>query len=102
MTRNQAIEQRWAELCNEYAANDDFMVPQLEYGKYVLLENKYGEGRLLPAEYADCADDDEKIVERHTGFYARLSAPGYMDCTEYETINSVADVDEFFSMYYGD
>ena len=37
--------------------------------------------------------------EEKTGFYARLSAPGYMDCTAYTPIDSESDVESFFEMW---
>jgi len=95
--RSDKIEDKWSELSGK--SKSGFMAPCLDYGPYVIVENKHGEGRLLPANCADLRGDDEHIIERRTGYYARLSASGYMDCTDYETIDSVADVVSFFDTW---
>ena len=33
-------------------------------------------------------------------FWARLSAPGYLDCTEWTPINNNSDVDSFYEMFF--
>ena len=61
-----------------------FMVPVYEQGEFVRIEDKNGESCSIPLEYYNEADHaPECITERETGWFARLSAPGYMDCTEW-------------------
>ncbi|MCK9569034.1 hypothetical protein M0R72_08840 [Candidatus Pacearchaeota archaeon] len=91
------IEAKWDELSARIT--EEFMSPSLEYGPYVIVENRGGESRLLPADCRDLRDPEERITERRTGYYARLSASGYLDCTDYETIDSVDDVETFFDTW---
>ena len=69
-----------------------FMKPQIVKGCFVREE----EGDWCPEEYAGFEPE-----ERSDGFFARLSAPGYMDCTywngPYETAAEAAA--ELYSMY---
>lgn len=69
-----------------------FMKPQIVKGCFVRGE----EGDWCPEEYADFEPE-----ERSDGFFARLSAPGYMDCTEwygpFETCEEAADA--LYGMY---
>jgi hypothetical protein len=70
----------------------DFMQPEVWQGTMVAVEHK-GERSLFPEESftvdeaitETCGDDWEEVtVARATGFWCRLSAPGYMDCTEWD------------------
>ena len=69
-------------LTAEYS-DDEFMQPQIIPGHAL-------SGEEIPADY----DDDLPL------FWARLSAPGYMDCTDWTAINSNSDIDMFFEVYY--
>jgi hypothetical protein len=62
-----------------------FMVPEYVRDDFVEVENKYGEMRLIPADIAkDAMESDEEITEHHKKkIFARLSAPGYMDSTDW-------------------
>ena len=51
---------------------DDFMQPDIILGKYII--DDYGDQHFKDT---DCLMDPEK-------YYARLSAPGFMDCTDYD------------------
>jgi hypothetical protein len=35
-------------------------------------------------DYVECGEKDIRSVEMHYGYGVRLSAPGYMDCTDWE------------------
>lgn len=67
-----------------------FMVPAIEHGEFIRMEDATGETRLFPADCLDVAEllhlarkgDVTLAVER--GFFARLSAPGYMDATDWQ------------------
>jgi hypothetical protein len=73
-----------------------FMEPQYELGSWVEIENKYGETRFVPAEYADDLDDGERVVTLHMlKWGARLSAPGYLDCTEWAIFDTEAEARQY-------
>jgi hypothetical protein len=63
-----------------------FMKPQVVKGVFVRSED----GEWCPEHYAEGSFD-----EREEGFFARMSAPGYMDCTEwsgpFKTCEEAAD-----------
>lgn len=59
-----------------FAENDDFI--EYELG---------GETFVIPAEHEDVipADEGAEVTERFSGkWFARMSAPGYTDCTDWE------------------
>jgi hypothetical protein len=58
-----------------------FMVPVYEKSEFVRCE-MHGEVSSVPADCYNEADHGTAI-ERETGWFYRLSAPGYMDCTEW-------------------
>lgn len=61
-----------------------FMVPEYSNEAFVEIENKYGESRIVPAEFADLEEgESETNAWRGTHWFCRLSAPGYMDCTDW-------------------
>ena len=61
-----------------------FMEPQYELGAWAEIENEYGETSYIPAEYAGDLVEGERVVQLHPlKIGVRLSAPGYMDCTEW-------------------
>ena len=62
-----------------------FMQPEIVYGEWCEIETDHG-AFLVPAEDAEgaCANaPNGAIAERKQGYGARLSAPGYLDCTEW-------------------
>lgn len=67
-----------------------FMKPFATYGTFHQLDTRTEGIVSVPAEYfsaAQFAHDngmDVDDVETITGWFARLSAPGYMDCTEWQ------------------
>lgn len=66
------------------AMNREFMRPFVQSGKWDCVENKHKEGAVV--EHGTYYDDDPDwtLIETVSGWCARLSAPGYMDCTEWE------------------
>lgn len=56
-----------------------FMRPTIEHNHWALIADNDNDDRWIPKEYVS----DEPILEERTGYGARLSAPGYLDCTEY-------------------
>lgn len=51
------------------------------------------------AEEWDRPIEDVEIIE---GYGARLSAPGYMDCTEWSVFNTPAEAQAYLDEYYPD
>jgi hypothetical protein len=50
-----------------------FMQPEIRQGVFIRTDED-----LVPAEYANYPDGEEV-----SGWFCRLSAPGYLDCTEW-------------------
>jgi hypothetical protein len=69
------------------ALNEFFLKPFTESGKWDVIEDKYGDVSVVPhgtIGYAEPEEDEyPKILETLSGWCSRLSAPGYMDCTEW-------------------
>ena len=60
-----------------------FMTPNYDNNIFVTIENLQGELTFCPQGYEDLQDGD-KISGTFKGkFFARLSADGYMDCTDW-------------------
>lgn len=88
------IRARFWELCD--SAPSRFMVPELDapqrlwacdgpYGTMILTADDVSEGMTL--EFVGI------------GARIRLSAPGYLDCTEWSPVADVADVEQFFTIF---
>lgn len=72
-----------------------FMVPEYFNGRMLRAENSRGESELFPADMPHEAIDyalgpnrvwdesEQAFVETQEGWFCRLSAPGYTDCTEW-------------------
>ncbi len=81
------------------------MIPYiLDRQRWYEIETASGESEWIPADdagdiLADLAPGDSvKIIE---GYGARLSAPGYMDCTEWTVFDTRAQAAEYLlEMYY--
>ncbi len=66
-----------------------FMKPEITYGTFVLIEAPDGDWLVPEADYnpdrpLECTDSNARYVldtEELTAWFARLSAPGYLDCT---------------------
>ena len=46
--------------------------------------------------------DPDELCELHEGWIARMSAPGYMDCTSWTAHKSVEEADEYLEEMYGE
>jgi hypothetical protein len=71
-----------------------FMKPQYQKGVFWHVQNQHGEGTIVggwlvgeaPAadDFRDCIEHGDPVsFEQVQGWFFRLSAPGYMDCTEW-------------------
>lgn len=92
-----------------------FMVQEVCYGHYYLIEANHGETTLVPADvcngetagdFADYVqgkiDDPDEPVESTEGWYGRMSAPGYLDCTDWTWGETEQEVRATLTEYYGD
>lgn len=82
----------------------DFMEPQVEYGKWALVEDDE-ESRWVPGEYANDAGvigPTGKVVEIRMGWGAHYSAPGYLDQTEWEVFDTQEEAEAYLEEMYGD
>lgn len=101
----------WQALCA------GFMTPDIYFGGFFLVETSAGT-ECIPADvigrtcstaaesFADYCegsiDDPDALVEYREGWLARLSAPGYMDCTDWSHHETEADAVEYLVETYGD
>lgn len=79
-----------------------FMQKQIVYQSWYLVETTNGT-ECMPSDLcdsdlesvADYCEGTPQSVEEVTGFGARLSAPGYMDCTEWTIFGTLACAEEY-------
>ena len=93
-----------------------FMEPEIIGCDYWEVSANHGETHYVPcdvesdpAELADYVDgtidlddDGKPIAERKTGFLARLSAPGYMDCTDWTAHDTEDEARAYLAETFGD
>ena len=71
-----------------------FMIPEYEKSTFYEVESTTGEGSLVPGDLVGKSPDledftdyieggDPESFEQVSGWFARLSAPGYMDATDW-------------------
>ena len=58
-----------------------FMQPEFYQGEMIHIVDKYGDEITVPIEYY--SEYMGEIDETHNAWYFRLSASGYMDCTDW-------------------
>ena len=56
----------------------------------------------LQAHFGDYYDGKVQSVSTRTGFGARLSAPGYMDCTEWSVFDTESEAQAWLEEMYGE
>ena len=91
-----------------------FMTRDIYSGRYYAVSVEHGSTAYLPAdvcspedvaEYVegrvDLDEDGEPIVETLIGVLGRLSAPGYMDCTDWTTYGSVDEAAQELAEEHG-
>ena len=93
------IESTFERLCNEYNT-DVFLTPRLEED-YAEVETE-DETYYFPIDDWRSIEGDNEytFVKEHKGFIVRASANGYMDCTDWEPIESVSDLENWFEYHY--
>ena len=93
------------ELCEEYAKADSFMEPQVELWDWFIYEDEHGGTTAVDHDYLHdippmCIVD--VIEQRCTGYGARLSAPGYMDCTDWVVFDTEQEAIDYLAETYLD
>lgn len=88
------------------------MKPQIIYGEWIRVETNVGtedlEGDLFKGvpneeDVRDYLEGDEIYsIERITGYGARLSMPGYLDCTPWCVHTLEQDAKDYLTEMYGD
>jgi hypothetical protein len=89
------------------------MKKQIEFGKWVEVETTHGTQWIpqyvVGLQSVFSADDVADYIEGKfisaelvTGYGARLSMPGYMDCTEWTVYETEQEAKEGLELMYGD
>ena len=91
-----------------------FMQKQVEFGSYFEIDTTAGTeivpanviGRTVGTDVSAFADylegepvNEDEVVECKEGWLARLSAPGYLDCTEWSAFATEQEANEFLDEY---
>ena len=80
-----------------------FMERQVEFGEWFIWEDKYDGTSAIPHE-SIWEVPEEQIIEvveqRIEGWGARLSAPGYLDCTEWTVFDTEQEAYQFLEDHY--
>ena len=80
----------------EEVFKDQFMKPEISLEKWVIVD---GQGA-CPYEYLNDAVNDGQEYEVVTGYGARLSASGYLDCTDWTVHDTIKEaIDSLIEMY---
>ncbi len=96
-----------------------FMEPDIQHTHYYEVSADHGSTWIVPADVVgtprtwadfsdyvegtiDNPDDDVTPDDRRYGWIARLSAPGYLDCTDWSAHASEAEAREHLREMYGD
>lgn len=80
------------------------MEPETYYGVMLEVDGDYYPADMFTAEYVATEEkcDVEDVIE-HEGWFARLSMPGYMDCTDWSgPFETEAEALEYLNELYGD
>ena len=82
-----------------------FMEQEVVFGEWFIWEHKYGGTCSIPHEYINDVPGEcilEVVEHRIEGWGARMSAPGYLDCTEWVVFETVEEAYEYLDEYYGE
>lgn len=60
-----------------------FMRPNIVQGKFDFFQDEWGTTQIMPSEYAGDEPDSWEHYDTIDAFFARLSAPGYLDSTDW-------------------
>lgn len=92
----------------------DFMQREIEFGDWYEIDTRNGI-TVIPADIVGDAptaaevlqyldvfrESDVYKITKRTGFGARLSAPGYLDCTEWSVFDTEKEAAEYLEEMYG-
>lgn len=97
--------------------DNSFMQPEIEEGVFYEVTDSYGETSIIPGflvgecenladtliSFADYLETSGEPVsfEKIEGFGARLSAPGYLDCTEWTVFETEDEAINYLEENYG-
>lgn len=98
------------ELCEEYEKIDKFMEPEIIEDSWYEIDGPMGI-EYVPMwlvgtgakweELSDyCENREVWTIEEVRGFGARLSAPGYMDCTEWAVFDTEQEAIDYLEQMY--
>lgn len=94
--QRQVIE---ADYCEVETTHGTFIIPAEAYSdKPVGFVDK----ELLGAFYSGELIGDEMLAEIQHGWIARLTAPGYLDCTEWSAFKTKEEAERWLDEFYGD
>jgi len=78
------------------AYKDEFMKPDIIFTDWTIIESQYGDSEVVMTEDFDPGDWPGFTIEETTKAYgARLSASGYMDCTEFSLFRTELEAVEY-------
>jgi len=86
-----------------------FMQPQIEHGAWWMVDGNCGID-YIPADFCGADEIGDFVESTHfygkpeivIGYGARLSAPGYMDCTEWCVFATEQEARDYLEEMYGD
>jgi hypothetical protein len=87
------------------ALAQEFLEPEFYEGPWVEIDSVHGsvhwpDDGYSADEYRSFSDDPIAAVTRHRhGVLCRLSAPGYLDCTEWSAFKTRVEAEEFLIAY---
>ena len=91
------------ELCEEYAKTDSFMEPQItNETSWWLIESNYGDSTFPDDDRLDSQQmpDGKWYADKITGYGARLSASGYLDCTDWCVFDTEQEAIDYLAETY--
>lgn len=100
----------------EFRAGCNFMQPVIEQSEYFSVETSIGT-EIIPADLIgleNCTDGELReylegapvspngVAYRISGYVARMTAPGYMACTEWRAFDTEQNAREYLVSIYGE
>ncbi len=100
------MEQQITELCSWYEIDGDVGVEFVPFdlvGEVDLDEFDDYSNHPIPAQLTDYVETSQATrIEVVEGFGARMSAPGYLDCTCWCVYHSIEEAEDHLEEMYGD
>jgi hypothetical protein len=87
MTKGEMIEELYA---------GEFMKPECVKGDFATFTGQYGETITVPLGSLNLHTYDNSTLEvRHNAYGVRLSASGYLDCTDWEVFDTLEEAQDY-------